>query len=92
MLICYVLVSVSLDLNTSIDNERSLGLLSIMSSLIVSRVSVFYERLPFLHDLYLNVNQRQCITDITRADGLPLLCHYFLISLYEGMWVWSMWV
>ena len=47
-----------------------------------SRVVVFCEIIPFLHDV--NVKQGECITEITWADGLPLLPRAFLISLHKG--------
>ena len=53
----WVLVSVSLYFNMSIDNECSLCLLSIVSSLDESRVAVFCDIILFLHDLHVNVKQ-----------------------------------
>ena len=78
------MVSVSLDFNMSIDDECALCMLSIVSSLDESRDVVFYEIIPFLHDSRVNLRQGECITEITWADGLPLLPHAFLISLHKG--------
>ena len=70
----------------SIDNECSLSLLSIVSSLDESRDVLFCEISPFLNDLrtFIYEKQGECITEITRLDGLPLLPHAFLISLHKG--------
>ena len=65
----------------SIDNKYSLSLLSIVSSLDESRDVVFYEIIPFLHDLHENEKQGECITEITRADGLPLLVFLQLVQV-----------
>ena len=64
-----------------------------MSSLIVTRivrVVVFCEIFPFLHELHVNVKQGECVADMSRADGLPLLPHDLLISLRKGRH--SLWI
>ena len=67
----------------SIDNECSLSLLSIVSSLEESRDVVFCEIILFIHDLHENQKQGKFITEITRADGLPSLqCVCLYVYVY----------